>query len=176
MMTIVPEEIGELLFHKYILLDNNVITRAHDHPGAFRPFLELLVKHECQPIITPLIRFEYLRGSISKEHTKTREEFIDLINADTLANAYTEESIEKAIKIANIYATRKLFPNAIDCSLAANIMHFKDILFLATVNHKDFPTFLLERVGVFTVATEKDVIPIGIYGYNASKANTLNLV
>lgn len=176
-MTTDIAEIKDLLSHKHILLDNNVITRASDHPRAFRPFLKLLNESECKPIIIPLIKFEYLRGAHSVEHKERREALLEILNPYTLPQSYTDEKIDLAIKIANCYAQRDLrTPNVVDCALAAQLLQFKDKVFLATTNHKDFPTFLFNRIGVFTVDTEKDVIPIGIYSYDESKSKSLDLL
>lgn len=169
-MTTDIEKIKKLISNKYILLDNNVITRASDHPDAFLPFLQLLIDANCKPIIIPLIKFEYLRGANSIKHRTKRLALLELLNPDTIPSIYGDQKVDLAIDIANVYSGRKLeSPNVVDCSLAAHLIHFQSTLLLATLNHKDFPTFLFDRVGVFTVDTEKDVMPIGIYKSNSEK-------
>lgn len=175
-MTIDLKEISKIISRKYILLDNNVITKASDHAKAFWPFFKLLIDSDCKPIINPMVKFEYLRGARESKHRAKRQDFIDLINADQLPGAYTEQQIDLAISIANLYSKNNVRnPGIVDCSLAANLINFKSNLFLATTNHADFPTFLFKRVGVVTVATEKDVFPIGIYTYDELKAKALTL-
>lgn len=174
-MTTDIDEIKEVLSNKDILLDNNILTRASDHPDEFVPFLELLEESDCNPMITALIKFEYLRGAHKVVHQQKREAFLQELSPESFSHNYAEQKMDLAIQIGKCYFARQIAPSVVDCSLAAHLIAFQGRLLLATLNHKDFPTFLFDRLAVFTVATEKEVLPIGIYGFNKEKAETMGL-
>lgn len=89
---------------------------------------------------------------------------------------FRDTDIKNAIKIANIYSARKLNnPSIIDCCIASYIEKYFDNLFLATLNHKHFPTYLFGRVYVWTIDAENDIFPIGIYKFNKEKARKVGL-
>lgn len=174
-MTTDIDEIKRILFHKDILLDNNILTRATDHPDAFFPFLQLIETSACNPMITGLIQFEYLRGAYQLARKKKRQAFLQELAPGNFSHNFAEQKMELAIKIGNCYSAKQITPSVVDCSLASHLIAFGGRLLLATLNHKDFPIFLFDRLAVFTIDTEKEVLPIGIYGFNKEKAEAMDL-
>ena len=165
---------GEKIENKYILFDSGVITKACDHFDSFEDFFVLINKLRCVSTYFPFVEFEFLRGAHMPEHKKERKKFL-------AAFAFAKmplhpQLVDDALKIANSYSARKLTsPSLVDCCIAAYLKHYASNLFLVTLNHKDFPTFLFNRFFIYPIDTEQDVLPLGFYQFDIEKgANILD--
>lgn len=139
-------------------------------------FFNLLEETNCKSAYFPFIEFEFLRGAYEAGHKKDREEFLKEISAVELSTP-TSKIIKDSISIANCYSARKHYSASLtDCSIAAYLKTHSDNLFLVTLNHKDFPTFLFDRVGIVPVDTEKDIFTLAFYSYNKPKAAKIGII
>lgn len=165
-----------LISRKHILFDTCVIIRAFEDFSSFKKILEFLEQEHCVPVIFSFIEFEFIRGAYDIEHRKKRKEFLELL-APTTIPLDEKQIMADAIAIANTYAARKIHsPSIVDCAIAAYLKKYHGSLFFVTLNHKDFPTFLFDRVQVYPVDTEKDVFSLGFYRYNITKGERLGLM
>jgi len=170
------QEMKERLTNKFILLDTNVIARSFEHFDNFEGFLRFFQETECALTYFPMIEFEFLRGAHLAEHRKARTEFLKTLAFEQMP--FDPQVVYDALKIANAYVARnrKLTPSIVDCCIAAYLKEYADNLYLATLNHSDFPTYLFDRIYVWPVDTEKDVFPIGIYQFNTQKAKDIGVL
>ena len=84
--------------------------------------------------------------------------------------------VTDAIKIANAYSARKHnSASLVDCCIAAYVMRFKGNLLLATLNPKDFPTFLFKCIGIYPLDTNKELFPIVFLNYDKGKTEKIGL-
>ncbi len=164
------ETFQETIRRKDILIDTNVISRAVDHTKAFEPFFKDILAAECQPVTSPLIEFEFLRGAHEERHWGVRRKLLDELFIK-LSMSQVPKIFDDALQIATAYSARNhRSASIVDCALAALMMKFSGKLFLATLNHRDFPTFLFDIVTVYPIDTGKEMLPVGIYAFNADKA------
>lgn len=83
------------------------------------------------------------------------------------------EIIQDAISIANAYSARKISASLIDCCIVSYLKKYFKNLFLATLNYKHFPTFLLDAIFVYPIDTKKEIFPLSFYQFNNSKAEKI---
>lgn len=169
------EELTQRIKGKHILLDTGVIIRAFEFFQKFEDFFRLLGSTNCIPVYFPLIEFEFIRGAHILEHRQKREEFLKSVSGVNMPFR-TEQIMSDAIRIANCYAARKINnPSVVDCCIAAYIKQFSANLLLVTLNHKDFPLFLFDRIFIYPIDTETDIFPLAFYSFNTKKAAQLGL-
>ncbi len=161
--------------NKFVLLDTGVIIRAFEHFDNFEAFFKMLEGANCKNVYFPFVEFEFLRGAYEPSHKVDREDFLKEISGINL-NAPTQAIIKDAIAIANCYSARKHHSASLtDCSIAAYLKSYPQNLFLVTLNHKDFPTYLFDRVGIFPIDAQVDIFTLAFYTYNKTKAEKINL-
>ena len=168
-MRCTEDELKRKISNKFVLLDTGIIIRAFEHFEDFKGFFNLLETTNCHPVYFPFIEFEFLRGAYEPEHRSARREFLHTIPLDELP-VPREEILDDAIRLANIYSNHKLHSaKLVDCCIAAYLMKHTSNLFLVTLNHKDFPTFVFDRIFIYPVDTDNEVFPIGFYQLNVEK-------
>lgn len=172
----------EKIRNKHLLIDTNAIISLIRFSDFYIDFFNQLEKYNVKSIIDYAIKFEFLRGSQTKRDYETKEKYLDILLGENRSELIcTNEIFENAREIANIYArkdsklNKQISPT--DCLVAAQMKKFNetiaDRLFLATVDNHDFPLFVFDRISIFTIDTEKDIINMGIYGFNKRKYENL---
>ena len=173
MKNMTEKEFSQKITNRLVLFDTGVIIRAFGNFDAFKSFFVFLKENECSLVYSPLIEFEFTRGAYETEHKKTRKEFLKFFSFSNIPLP-TNETISDTIKIANAYSARRInSPSFIDCCIAAYLKNYHDNLFLVTLNHKDFPTFLFDRVFIYPINTEKDIFTLAFYKFNINKCKKI---
>ena len=165
----------EKIAHKHILLDTGIFSRSFDHFDSFRPLFQLLNETNCQATYFPLIKFELLRDVFINDNRIKRQMFVEEVTRVNLP--IPPNLFDRAISFANEYTEHQVkSASLVDCCIAAYLEKYADNLFLITLNHKDFPTFLFDRIFVLPIDTDKDVFPLGFYAFNKEKAKQLGVL
>ena len=168
--------------NRHLLLDTNAIVSLIKHARFYVDFFNQLEKYQIKSVIDYSVKFEFLRGSNTKLDYEIKREYLDiLLGENRIELISTNEIFENAREIANIYTRKdaKLTKQIsfADCLIAAQMKKFNekspDRLFLATINNNDFPLFIFDRIHIFTIDTEKEIINMGIYRFNVSKYEKL---
>jgi hypothetical protein len=81
-----------------------------------------------------------------------------LRNAEELAILYSHKDSNLSNKISFI-----------DCLIAGQLMKYPNRLFLATLNHSDFPLFIFDRIHIETIDAGEEILTVGIYAFNQRK-------
>ena len=167
-------ELEQTLRGKYILLDTDVLICLIENFDKVKDFIAFIKNIDCVFVYFPLIEFEFTRGAYKKEHRDKREKFLKMLSINNLPfRSDDDETIKETIKVAHIYASKKMNPSLIDCCTAAYLKKYSQNLFLATLNHKHFPTFLFDRFYIWTIDSgRKEIYPIGLYRFNKEKELT----
>ncbi len=176
-----------------ILLDTSFITLLSRSEVSRNELKNLLINFSCIPVTIPHISVEFINGA-AKDH--------DIISSGTesarLASAvqFLKELIRKnlivteeranfvtLLSIVNSYAicsnkfkntynkTKQPKPSFVDLTIGA--MTFQKNVVLATLNHKDFPLYLYDRVAILSFSDGSDVGTVGFYKINESQYSKL---
>ena len=172
MRIISKEKFGGQIINKHVLFDTNVLIRACYNFNGFEGFFKFLKKYDCSPAYFPLIKFEFIGPMQSKEHKGKREKFLINIPFEVLPTP-TTDNMNDAIGIANAYGLRQVGASLVDCCITAYLKQYSSNLFLATLNHKHFPTFLLDSIFIYPIDTGKEILPMGFYKFNNAKAKKI---
>jgi predicted nucleic acid-binding protein len=170
------EELKKKIARKWVIFDTNILIEGFEkNPNEFVELHKMLVGSHCAPAYIPMIEFEFLRGA---PEAKTRSKRREILRE--LAHKYPVRSdsglTESAIEIANVYESRKgPRPELVDCHIAAVLRQHPTNLFLATLNHEDYPTYLFNPLYVLPIETRKSLLPVGIYEWGVEKAASLGL-
>jgi len=161
--------------NKFLLLDSNIIINYSKFTPFYDPVFEQLTEHEVKLTVDPFVKFEVLRFAENEQERQDFEEeiFDNLLSGDDLPMPVADEELYTlATKIGNFYqatVSQSSDIEAIDVFLAARMLKFarsdrENSLFLATENHKDFPSELFTRIGIETIDRSDDQIHnIGFY-------------
>ncbi|MEK7479119.1 MAG: type II toxin-antitoxin system VapC family toxin [Patescibacteria group bacterium] len=170
------EEFRKLITNRYVLFDTNVFIRAFQNFDSFEVLVSFLRGCEVDGVSFPLIKFEFLRTSFAPDNRKSREDFIDRIAPSSLS--FRSQIIDDALDIARMYASKGVRGgesskaiSLVDCCIAAYLKQYATNLFLITLNHKDFPQLLFDRLFVFPIEAGDEVLPIAFYRFNVGKWN-----
>lgn len=170
------KEFAEKIRNKYLLFDTGVIIRAFEHFEIFEGLFSFLKQNNCAPVFFSLIEFEFIRGANTQSNKKKRDEFLEFIAMEQMSFK-VDNTKDDIIAIANAYSARKHFSaSVVDCCIASFLKKYSKNLFLVTLNHKDFPTFLFDRIFIYPVDTDKEVFPIGFYQFNEEKAKKIKIM
>ncbi len=170
----------ELLREKFLLLDTNVLIYFLKYPPFMAALIKRLEEAGVNLVLDDLVKFEFLRGANSPNEEATLKDFlqklfrISMEEVEKSQFVITAETIKLATEIANIYSSRlkNTRIELVDCFIAGQMKKYnatKANLYLATVNHKDFPKLLFDRVGIETIDTDEDIINIGFYMFNRER-------
>lgn len=167
-------EIKTIIKNKYIILDTNILIKALENFSAFESLFIFLKNVDCAIVDFPLIRFEFTRNIFLPGHRESRERFLDILSPSPLP--FKEKLIEDSLEIARIYAhqgVQKGQISLVDCCIAAYLKQYKENLFLITLNHKDFPVILFDRLFIFPIDGDNDVFAPAFYKFNDKKWSSL---
>jgi len=155
---------------KHIILDSNILIKAFQNKECFKEFFIFLKKSNCSIANSELVNFEFTRNDYEPDHINQKQQFLSNINA--LMLTIKSDLLEEALKIAKIYSHQGVRDGKIslvDCCLGALLKQYGEKLFLATINHSDFPTCLFDLEYIFPVDTNKDVFLVAFYRFNNEK-------
>lgn len=176
MKKLMMKEFAEKIRNKYLLFDTGIIIRAFEHFEVFEEFFGFLKQNNCTPVFFSLIEFEFIRGVNTQFNRKKREEFLEFLAMEQM-EFKADEAKSDLIAIANAYSLRRhSSASVVDCCIASFLKKYSKNLFLITLNHKDFPTFLFDRFFIYPVDTDKEVFPIGFYQFNEEKAKKIKIM
>ena len=164
------------LRNKHLLLDTNVIIYSLKFisEGYFNDFFKKLNELNVKSVIDEYVLFEFLRSSRTKANLEGKKHYLDsLLGGKTWQLPITKEILDNAKELALIYSNKD--PNLsgrtsiADCMIAAQLMKYKNEIFLATTDNNDYPNIIFDRVGIVTIDSLKEILNIGIYQFNKNK-------
>ncbi len=161
---------ASFLIEKNILLDTCFIAKFKDNKFYFKDLLFLFNEKNCATTTHSFIENEFLRGSSTNSYIKEKKEFLNRFNFFNLK--ITEEIIKNSILISNIYSNKNILNNQIsiiDCVNAAFLMQYSKNLFLVTLDNKDYPIFIFDRIYIYTIDVGKEIFNCGFYRFNIKK-------
>ncbi|QQG52323.1 MAG: hypothetical protein HY931_03215 [Candidatus Falkowbacteria bacterium] len=165
-----------IVSNNHIILDTCFIIKAYEYSNTpyFNELFEYLAGNHCIPIINDLINFEFLKGCKKQIHRKIKEDYLNSFVAAVLP--CSNEIIKNATVLSNLYSNKNINNNQIsfvDLCNAAFLKKHKDLL-LITLDNNDYPLCVHDRLEIYTIDTEKEVLSFGIYKFNFSKFETVN--
>jgi len=155
-------------------LDTNIIIEFARNPLCFKGFFNDLVISRVIPAVDESIKCEFLRKSNSSKKLKEKEEFLNnLLGTYEIRTELkvTNEIFIEATKLSNLFNFLNDKNNSAmtDCLLAAQLKKFKGNLYLATMNNKDFPLKIFDRVEIYNIEIKDEIRNIGIYKFSEDK-------
>ena len=160
---------------KYVIFDTNIIIKAYENTDAFLSLIIFLRECKCDSVNFDLIEFEFIRNAYTPKHIKLREEFFNKISIAKLP--FGSSLIKDAVCISRIYfhqGIQKGQISFVDCCIAAYLKKYSENLFLITMNHKDFPIILFDRLYIFPLDGGNEVYSPAFYQFNSQKWEKLN--
>lgn len=162
---------------QYILLDTCILAEIYKYSKTkyFRLFEDLgifLRNANCKAVINEFVRFEFFRGCKTLEHIRQKRYFLQVWSAVTLP--VNNQILIDAITIANIYAHKNIHAtqvSLVDCHISSYLKNYQNNLVLLTLNHKDFPLLLHDRIGIYLIDTDIEILTFGFYKFNLEKYN-----
>lgn len=165
---------------KYLLLDTNVLIYLTKYPPLMAGLLKAWEDAGITPILDDLVKFEFLRKAICPSEEIELKNFLQTIfkcssvDIEKTQFPITDEIIKLSTGIANLYSwrLRNLHVELSDCFLAGEMRKYNqhhDQLFLATANHKHFPSLIFNRVGIEPVDAGDEIFTIGFYQFDRGK-------
>jgi len=161
---------------KHLLMDTNLLISISKHSESdfFNDFLKELESFKIKSVIDETIVFEFTRGSKTPRQLEDKNKFIEfLLGGEKWSLPIKTDVLENAKKLAILYNTRgknlSTQISFVDCLIGAQLMKYKDNMYLATIDNNDYPLFIFNREKVVTIDTGKEIINIGIYSFNEEK-------
>jgi len=134
------------------------------------------MENSCTLVYFSFIEFEFLRSACDQKNREKREELLKGFKFEEMPFV-AKDAKDDIIKIANAYASRKqIGASVVDCCIASLLKKYNQQLILATLNHKDFPTFLFDRIFIYPIDTEKDIFTLAFYRFNTEKAKKIKIM
>lgn len=162
------DEFRKFIDHKFVIFDTNIFIKAYEHFDAFKVLFDLVKSANCKVVYFPLIEFEFARGAFLPDHRQDREDMFKIIATEKMP--IRDDLIYSALDIARIYSHNKLPSiHLVDCCIAAYMKQHHDKLFLVTLNHRDFPNFLFDRLHIQPIDSENEVFAPAFYQFNNDK-------
>ncbi len=168
------DDFQRAIAYKHTILDSNILIKAFHNKECFNPLFNLLKESNCSIATSDLVAFEFTRNAYEPENIGQKQKFLSDINALTLS--IRSDLLGEALKIAKMYAHQGIKDGKIslvDCCLGALLKQYGEKLFLATINHSDFPTCLFDVEYIFPIDTGKDVFLVIFYRFNSEKYKQL---
>lgn len=163
---IANKDIFSDLQFKHILLDTCCLIHATRQAELVGKFLKDLRKSECDLLVVPTVKLEFLRGADSFLSLRAREKYLAFI-----ANLYP---IERYLDLIPEYpiVMQKVFGNKTielsDYLLIASLVNHPE-MYLLTENHNHMPMGILDRTHVVTWDNDKDIKNLAFYRLNKEK-------
>lgn len=183
------EQSLEKLKNKIILLDTSVLIKLIDDQIVSDSFLKFIKKVGSFTTICAPVYTEFVNGAVKHnvghgivDNFCMREDFMRKIRVKP-EPSINERIIVLARELATLiniaaadlkYKTdlkEKPVPSFADYLLGSLTIH-ADVI-LATINHKDFPLFLYDRIYLRTEENLSQISNIGFYKFSPGKYNSL---
>lgn len=168
----------DLLEGKYLLLDTNVLIELQKNQGRSEElysFFQDIKEAPCALLTIDQVVGEFLKFAKSEEDYVALLQYANDLSPPLLPtkqDLYISNQIYLAIENEDKNLAKKI--SATDLLLGAVLARFSDHLFLATANHKDFPTFFYDRVFIFGFENlEGNIQNICIIKFNHQKFENL---
>jgi predicted nucleic acid-binding protein len=171
----------ERLQNKYAILDTNVLIYGATYSEKFAPFFNVLEQYHVKSITSDAIIFEFLRGAQVREHLEVKIRYLKLLLGEHITKLpINPEIFETARKISNIYSNKDISTtkqiSIVDCIIAAQLKKYnesREQLFLITTDNKDYPLSIFDRIGIYTIDADKEILNLGIYCWSAANYDSL---
>ncbi len=168
------KEFLEICKNKHILFDANVFIFGFGHYKEFEELCNFLIQAKCVLACFSLVEFEFLRTAHEPKNKEKRE---NLLKEFREISFIVDDARDDMIKIANAYTARRITgASAVDCCIATLLKKHNQQVILATLNHKDFPTFLFDRIFIYPIDTDKDIFTLAFYRFNVEKAKKIKIM
>ncbi|MFA5185632.1 MAG: type II toxin-antitoxin system VapC family toxin [Patescibacteria group bacterium] len=164
----------DLLRNKHLLLDTCVLINFHKYQESpeLKEFFKAISDSNCALITIDQVYCEFLK------YADDRQEYLDLFEwlgnlvpdvlYPTKEDLYATNQIYLALKVKKKNSAEH--PSLEDLLLGSMLMKWPDKVYLATVNHKDFPTWFYDRVYLHAFDDRAgNVSAVGIYQFNVDK-------
>jgi hypothetical protein len=164
----------EELKNKTILLDTNIIIEFAKCPSYFKGFFDDLKDSDVVSAVDESIKCEFLRKSNTIDKRGQKEKLLDLllgIGEKRTELKITNEIFVEATLLSNVFnfLNDKNSSSIVDCLLAAQLKKFGENLYLATMNNKDFPMKIFDRVCIFNIEMGDEIKNIGVYKFSKKR-------
>lgn len=167
---------AEVISRKHILIDTCVlISLVHHLPkgGEFFHFYQMLVQSDCALMTSPFIRYELLCRELSVPARQRKRELLHGFEAVEVPLPL--EVYSWMLEFSWLYASQSLKEaGMVDFSNLAYLKKYQNNILLATINHRDYPTQIVDRVHVHTIDDcDNEILNIGFYRWNEEKYQAL---
>lgn len=164
----------EELRNKTVLLDTNIIIEFARNPLCFKGFFDELVDKEVIPAVDDSVKCEFLRKSNTLAKLNEKKEFLNsLLGTDERRTELpvSNEIFLEATGLSNLFNFLNDKNNSAmaDCLLAAQLKKYKGNLYLATMNNRDFPLKIFDRVDIYNIEIKDEIRNVGIYKFSEAK-------
>ncbi len=168
----------EIIRNKWVVFDTNILIKSFTSENfeKFKVFFDYLKNNNCEIVNFDLVGFEFTRNDYCPSDIAHKEIFLKKIGAILLNFNHAPDLLEEALEISRIYSHKGIQKGKIslvDCCLGALLKIYNKNIFLATLNHKDFPTILFDRKFIFPIDADDDIHTIAFYRFNNNKWATL---
>ena len=143
------------------------LTGHEWYKSFYKGFFDLIEQYKISPVLSGITKIEFLRGAETFEEKLTLETYMK--GYDILP--FTQESLDVASEFSSFYNAK--FKNLKiefgDCVIAADMKKYNSSqqqLYLATMNHSDFPRCFFPRLGYETIEAGENFQNIGFYSFN----------
>jgi predicted nucleic acid-binding protein len=165
-------EFKKIITGQFVIIDTNILIEAFPKDDYFQDFFEFLKDCNCSIVNSELVNFEFMRSGYLPEMVgpREKEKFLKKINAGDLPPKI--HLLEEALEIARVYShqgIRKGQISLVDCCIGALLRQYGKKLFLATMNHSDFPICLFDREYIFPIDAGNNVLSVAFYRFNDEK-------
>lgn len=174
---------------KYILLDAGVIMMLVRSTVVLEEFKNFFISQlGCSLVTIPSVLTEFINGAArdsdieGKFNTNAERlgyalKFLGDLKLKELPISEERSDFAKTLSIINSYAlcnrefdkSYKQMPQPSFVDLTIGAMSFQVNLIFATLNHKDFPPYLYDRLALHSFAENNSVKTIGFYKISESK-------
>lgn len=165
---------AEVTRGKYVLMDTRLLinlAKGLSNKGGFFYFLQELLESQCSLVTTPFLKYELLCGELVSKTRSIKRAILDKMTEVSLP----AELYNWMLEFSWVYASQSLKDAyMVDFSNLAYLRKFPSNLLLATLNHKDYSTRIIDREYVYTINDmEQDVPTVGFYKWNEEKYQSL---
>lgn len=167
----------EKLRNKHILLDTNILINSAKYQSEFKEFFNELKKYNVSPNIDCSIKLEFLRTANTQKNLSIKINYLNILlgnDEKRLDLPITEKTLVDARRLSNLFHylnIKKHSISAIDSIISAQLKKYSNNLFLATMNHKDFPLQVFDLIQAINISTINELFTIGIYAFSEKKYN-----
>jgi len=145
-----------------ILLDTNFFLDLFEHEKHYKQFFDVASDMKVSLVSCDLVRGEFVRTKDKDKLLAKNELFSRIVSILPM----DKQISELLVPTLSDYGHDIEGVSIADIILACFIKRYSG-LYLLTRNHKDFPTRIFDRSGVFSIEHEKDVKTYALYQYRA---------